>query len=403
MSLTDAAIRAAKPGDKTIKFFDGGGLYLEVAPSGGRWWRLKYRFAGKERRISLGVYPAVGLREARKRRDDAKELLAQGIDPSAQKQAEKEAVKRQQESAAQTFKAVALQWWESYGPTLAERTRDRTQRYLDQDLLPALGDKPVASIMPADFLTVAAPAEKRGASNTAHKIMTICNQVMRHAYLCGLTPVNVAAGLRGALRPLKHKPRPAIIERKEFGRLLRDIWAYEGYPSVQWYLRILPFVATRPGELRLAKWGEIDFSENVWRLPEGRMKMRKAWAVPLAPQVVKMLRALEQFSGGDADAPLFPSVRSKSAVIVDAAGGAALRAMGWQQETVCLHGLRSTFSTIANESGQWRPDVIEGCLSHTDRDSVRRVYNRATFWEERRALMEWWADYLEALKEAVPA
>ena len=175
MSLTDAAIRAAKPGDETIKVFDGGGLYLEVAPTGGRWWRLKYRFAGKERRISLGVYPAVGLREARKRRDDAKERLAQGIDPSAHKQAEKEAAKRQQESAAQTFKAVALLWWESYGPTLAERTRDRTQRYLDQDLLPALGDKPVASIMPADLLAVAASAEKRGASNTAHKIMTICN------------------------------------------------------------------------------------------------------------------------------------------------------------------------------------------------------------------------------------
>ena len=189
MSLTDAAIRAAKPGDKTIKLFDSLGLYLEISPAGGRWWRLKYRLAGKERRISLGVYPVIGLKEARKRRDEAKELLAQGLDPSAQRQAEKEAVKRQQKAEAQTFKAVALQWWESYGPTLAERTRDRTQRYLDQDLLPALGDAPVASIMPADLLAVAAPAEKRGASNTAHKLMTISNQVMRHAYLCGLTPV----------------------------------------------------------------------------------------------------------------------------------------------------------------------------------------------------------------------
>ena len=400
MSLTDAAIRAAKPGDKTIKVFDGGGLYLEVAPTGGRWWRLKYRFAGKERRISLGVYPAVGLRDARKRRDDAKELLAQGVDPSAHKQAEKEAAKRQQESAVQTFKAVALQWWGSYGPTLAERTRDRTQRYLDQDLLPALGDKPVASIMPADLLTVAAPAEKRGASNTAHKIMTICNQVMRHAYLCGLTPVNVAAGLRGALRPLKHKPRPAIIEKMELGRLLRDIWAYEGYPSVQWYLRILPYVATRPGELRLARWCEIDFAESVWRIPEGRMKMRKAWNVPLAGRVVEMLREIEKFSGGSDDAHLFPSVRSRAAVITDVAGLAALRSLGWGQSSVCLHGWRSTFSTLANESGQWRPDVVESCLAHADRDSVRSIYNRASFWEERRALMGWWATYLDSLKEA---
>lgn len=400
MSLTDAAIRAAKPGDKTIKLFDSLGLYLEISPAGGRWWRLKYRLAGKERRISLGVYPVIGLKEARKRRDEAKELLAQGLDPSAQRQAEKEAVKRQQKAEAQTFKAVALQWWESYGPTLAERTRDRTQRYLDQDLLPALGDKPVASIMPADLLAVAAPAEKRGASNTAHKIMTICNQVMRHAYLCGLTPVNVAAGLRGALRPLKHKPRPAIIEKMELGRLLRDIWAYEGYPSVQWYLRILPYVATRPGELRLARWCEIDFAESVWRIPEGRMKMRKAWNVPLAGRVVEMLRELEKFSGGSDDAHLFPSVRSRAAVITDVAGLAALRSLGWGQSSVCLHGWRSTFSTLANESGQWRPDVVESCLAHADRDSVRSIYNRASFWEERRALMGWWATYLDSLKEA---
>ena len=402
MSLTDAAIRAAKPGDKTIKLFDSLGLYLEISPAGGRWWRLKYRLAGKERRISLGVYPVIGLKEARKRRDEAKELLAQGLDPSAQRQAEKEAVKRQQKAEAQTFKAVALQWWESYGPTLAERTRDRTQRYLDQDLLPALGDKPVASIMPADLLAVAAPAEKRGASNTAHKLMTISNQVMRHAYLCGLTPVNVAAGLRGALRPLKHKPRPAIIEKMELGRLLRDIWAYEGYPSVQWYLRILPYVATRPGELRLARWCEIDFAESVWRIPEGRMKMRKAWNVPLAGRVVEMLRELEKFSGGSDDAHLFPSVRSRAAVITDVAGLAALRSLGWGQSSVCLHGWRSTFSTLANESGQWRPDVVESCLAHADRDSVRSIYNRASFWEERRALMSWWADYLDALKAAGP-
>lgn len=402
MSLTDAAIRAAKPGDKTIKLFDSLGLYLEISPAGGRWWRLKYRLAGRERRISLGTYPSTSLREARKRRDEAKELLAQGLDPSAQRQAEKEAVKRQQKAEAQTFKAVALQWWESYGPTLAERTRDRTRRYLDHDLLPALGDKPVASIMPADILTVAAPAEKRGASNTAHKIMTICNQVMRHAYLCGLTPVNVAAGLRGALRPLKHKPRPAIIEKMELGRLLRDIWAYEGYPSVEWYLRILPYVATRPGELRLARWCEIDFAESVWRIPEGRMKMRKAWNVPLAGRVVEMLRELEKFSGGSDDDYLFPSVRSRAAVITDVAGLAALRSLGWEQKTVCLHGWRSTFSTLANESGQWRPDVVESCLAHADRDSVRSVYNRAGFWQERVALMAWWADHLDALKEAGP-
>ncbi|NCB23850.1 MAG: DUF4102 domain-containing protein, partial [Deltaproteobacteria bacterium] len=292
MSLTDAAIRAAKPGDKTIKLFDSLGLYLEISPAGGRWWRLKYRLAGRERRISLGTYPSTSLREARKRRDEAKELLAQGLDPSAQRQAEKEAVKRQQKAEAQTFKAVALQWWASYGPTLAERTRDRTQRYLDQDILPALGDKPVASIMPADILAVAAPAERRGSENTAHKLMTICNQVMRHAFLRGLVSINVAAGLRGALRPLKHKPRPAIVEKIELGRLLRDIWAYEGYPSVQWYLRILPYLATRPGELRLARWCEFDFVENVWRVPAGRMKMRRAWNVPLAGQVVKMLREL---------------------------------------------------------------------------------------------------------------
>ena len=402
MSLTDAAIRAAKPGDKTIKLFDSLGLYLEISPNGGRWWRLKFRYAGKERRISLGVYPTIGLREARKRRDEAKELLAKNIDPSAHKQAEKEAVKRQQEAAEQTFKAVALQWWASYGPTLAERTRDRTQRYLDQDILPALGDKPVASILPADILAVAAPAEKRGASNTAHKLMSISNHVMRHAFLRGLVSINVAAGLRGALRPLKHKPRPAIIEKIELGRLLRDIWAYEGHPSVQWYLRILPYLATRPGELRLARWCEFDFAENVWRVPAGRMKMRRAWNVPLAGQMVKMLRELEKFSGGSDDNYLFPSVRSRSAVITDVAGLAALRSLGWEQKTVCLHGWRSTFSTLANESGQWRPDVVESCLAHADRDSVRSVYNRAGFWQERVALMQWWASYLDALKEAGP-
>ena len=289
MPLTDTAIRAIKPTTKAAKLFDGGGLYLEVAPSGGKWWRLKYRFQGKEKRISLGTYPTVGLKDARERREQAKKLLEQGIDPSDQRKEAKAAVAAIEQEQATTFEAVARDWFAKKKAAWTPGHQKKNLSRLENQLFPILGSRPFSSLEPADFLSAIQKAESRGTIETAHRLAQLCGQVSRYARIVGHTRYDVAAGLAEALTPVQTNHYVTISDPAEIGHLLRAIDAYTGEPSICFALKILPFVFVRSIGLRGAEWGEFDFDAATWIIPAERMKMKRPHTVPLARQVIALL------------------------------------------------------------------------------------------------------------------
>lgn len=397
MPLTDAAIRSAKPESKTVKLFDGGGLYLEVAPTGGKWWRLKYRYLGKEKRISLGVYPAIGLKDARDRREQSKKLLAQGIDPSEKKRAAKADAYTAAREQAATFENVSREWFSKKTAHLTPEYRKQILSRLEKQLFPYIGGKSFATLEPADILSAVSHAEKRGAIETAHKLVNITGQVCRYARLVGYAKYDVAAGLTEALPTVQTKHLAAITDPTRIGHLLRDIDAYQGDVSISYAMRLLPYVFVRSSELRGAAWAEIDLDGAEWVIPAGRMKMRKPHIVPLARQVVKLLTTLREHSGGGA--LVFPSPFSMMRCISDMGLLNALRRMGYAKGEMTIHGFRGMASTLLNEQG-YRADVIETQLAHGERNAIRAAYNHAEYMPERRQMMQEWADYLDGLRES---
>ena len=397
MALTDTLIKNTKPKDKPFNMFDGGGLYLQVNPNGSKWWRIKYYFAKKEYRLSFGVYPTISLKEARRRRDEAKEQIAMGINPSSQRKEQKNTVQLEQKAVEGLFENVAKEWFTSYAPSLTPKHAAKLERYLQADILPTLGKLHVDEIEPTDILGVVRPTEADGRITTAHKLMSLCNQVMSHAQLTGRTRYNVVSGLSKALQPIREKNLAAITKPDEIANLLKDIDSLDGasHPPIVFYLKILPYVFTRPTELRRAEWAEVDFDDAILRFPASRMKMRKEHVVPLAKQVIELLEDLHLFSGKGKY--LFPSIRANTTTISDAGPLAALRRLGYTKEQMCLHGFRALASTRLNEMG-FRGDIIEAQLAHKEPDAVRLVYNRATYMQERRDMMQKWADYLDILK-----
>ena len=395
MPLTDTMLRNLKPDGTPSKLADTEGLYLFLSPTGGKLWRMDYRFAGKRKTLSFGAYPAVSLKDARGKRDNAKELLAKDIDPGAEKREAKAAVIAKEREERDTFESVALEWFAKYGPTLSPKHEAKLRRYLENTLFPVLGRKLVAHLEPADFLAVVQPAERMGHNETAHKLMRLCGQVTRYARITGRVKYDVAAGLTEALRPVQNTHFAAVTEPEAIGQLLRDIDDYTGHTSVLFCLKILPYVFTRPSELRLAQWSEFDLEGAVWRIPAKRMKMLREHVVPLAHQVVAMLHELHRYTGNCEF--LFPSIRALTTPISDMAPLAALRRMGYAKDAMTLHGFRAMASTRLNELG-FRADVIEAQLAHKEPDAVRLAYNRAEYMDERRTLMQSWADYLDGLR-----
>lgn len=395
MPLTDTSIRSAKPQEKPIKLFDGGGLFLLVTPNGGKWWRLKYRFGGKEKLLSMGVYPAISLKEARKRREEAKEQIALGIDPGANRKAVKEATLAE---AANSFEVVAREWHSKQKDTWVQSHGDKILARFVNDIFPLIGTKPVNTVTAPELLEPLRRIEARGAVETAHRTLQNCGQVFRYAIATGRAERDPSADLRGALSPIKHTSFASITEPKEIGALLRDIDAYQGNIIVCAALRMAPYVFVRPGELRRAEWEEfnLDAKEPEWRIPASRMKMRKLHIVPLSRQVLEILQDLHKYTGNGRY--LFPSMRAKSAPISDVTLLAALRRMGYDKESMTVHGFRSMASTLLNERGYNR-DWIERQLAHGEKNTVRAAYNYAEYLPERRRMMQEWADYLTALKE----
>jgi integrase len=393
--LTDTAIRKAKPADKVQRLFDGGGLYLEISPSGGKWWRLKYRFGGKEKRLSLGIYPDTGLAAARAKRDGARKLLAAGVDPGEHRKAEKAAGEHK---AANSFEVVAREWFAKQSPTWAASHAAKIMLRLENDIFPWLGRRPIADVTAKELLATVNRIAERGAVESAHRALQNCGQVFRYGIATGRAERNPTADLRGALPPVKQTHHAAILEPAAIGGLLRAIGSYEGSFIVKCALRLAPFVFVRPGELRQAEWVEFDLDAAEWNIPADKMKMREPHLVPLAPQAVAILRELQPLTGRGRY--VFPSARSPQRPMSDNAILSALRRMGYAKDEMSGHGFRAIARTILDEVLHFRPDYIEHQLAHAVRDPNGRAYNRTSHLPERRKMMAAWADYLDQLRDS---
>ena len=393
MKLTDTFLRSLKTTGSVQKYSDGGGLYLHVSHAGGKLWRMAYRFEGKQKTLSFGAYPAVSLKDARDKREEAKSKLAAGIDPGAQKKALKEAIKAEAEN---DFEAVAREWFNSRLESWTTSHSERLFRRLKKDLFPSIGGKCIASITAPELLEALRLVERRGAVDTAHRILQDCGQVFRYAIATGRAERNIAADLKDALKPAKGKHFPTITNPREIGVLLRAIDAYPGSLIIRAALQLAPYIFVRPGELRQAEWLEFDFDAAEWKIPAHKMKMKVVHVVPLSRQVLAILEELRQYTGHSRY--LFPGFKSNDKPITDNALPVALKALGYEGKIV-VHGFRSMASTLLNEQGVNR-DWIERQLAHGERNGVRAAYNYAEYLPERRRMMQEWADYLDVLRAA---
>lgn len=392
LSLTDPKVRTAKSKAKAFKLADEKGLFLYVTPSGSKYWRLKYRYQGKEKLLALGVYPDVSLALARDRRDDARKLLSSDIDPGEHRKVMKTA---SADRAANSFELVAREWFVKHSSNWVASHADKIIRRLERDVFPWLGAKPVAEITPPDLLMVLRRIESRGAIETAHRAMSNCGQVFRYAVATGRTERDPSQDLKGALPPVKVKHFAAQTDPKRVGELLRTFDDYQGTLIVRCALRLAPLLFVRPGELRHALWADIDFEAAQWSYIV--TKTNSPHIVPLATQSVAILKELHPLTGNSTF--VFPSARSNSRPMSDNAILAALRRLGISKEEATGHGFRATARTLLDEILKARPDIIEHQLAHAVRDPNGRAYNRTAHLPERKKMMQDWANYLDSIKK----
>jgi integrase len=386
--LNDTRVRSAKSREKAFKLSDERGLFLLVTPTGSRLWRLKYRLNGREKLISLGAYPDVTLKRAREKRDAARTLIADGVDPSVQRKAERAAL-------AQSFEGVAKEWLELQTKSLAPETISILSARLDSGLYPYIGSRPISAITAQELLGALRRIEARGRHETAHRVRALAGRVFRYAVATGRAHHDVAADLKGALAPVKSKHFASVTDPARVGELMRAIHGYSGHPVTALALNLAPLVFVRPGELRAAEWPDFDLENAEWRIPAERMKMGEPHLVPLSRQALAILRELQPLARGGKY--LFPSLRTRDRPMSDNTINAALRRLGYTSQEQTGHGFRSMASTLLNEQG-FPPDVIEIQLAHTERNKVRAAYNKAQRLPERRKMMQAWADYLDRLR-----
>lgn len=393
MALSEFAARKAKPRDKAYKLADGGGLYLHVQPGGSKLWRLKYRYQGREKLLSFGPYPLLSIAEARKKRDDAKKLLMEGTDPGQQKKLDQLDA---EVMARQTFGLLADEYLERQREKgRAPATLSKTT-WLLKDLASPLAERPIREITPAELLYLLQVIEKSGRRETARRLRGTISSVFKHAIVTLRAEIDPTIPLHGALLPPKVEGRAAITDEKEFGKLLRAIDEYDGWPTIKAGLQFLILTCVRPGEVRGATRDEFDLERAVWSIPAERMKMRHPHDVPLSKQALAVVEDIWPLSDGGS--LVFASVRSKHRPLSENAFNTALRRMGYEKDEVTAHGMRVTASTILNSKGH-DPDVIEAVLAHQDQNSIRRTYNRATYWDQRKKLMREWANLVDELRQ----
>ena len=405
---TDTVFRNAKPKAAPYLIADGGGLCLQVSPDGVKRWIFRYKFEGRARKLALkgNLYPTMTAKLAREQAEGFRKMLAEGEDPGEVRKATKEqerhaaTVARQAEKAqATTFRMVAEEWLEKHMASRAAVTKSNARLRLEKHVFPWIGERPIAEITPAELLVMVERIAEGGKLDSAHRLLRRCGQIFRFAVVTLRAPRDVASDLKGAIPPAVAGERAAILDPKEFGQLLRDLDAYQGWFATRYALRILPLVFTRPGELRLAEWSEFDFEREVWDIPAGRMKMRNPHRVPLSRQVIALLEELRRFSGGGR--LLFPSPRQKDKAISNMAMLSGLRRIGYSKEDVSAHGFRASARTILAERVGVDPAHIEAQLAHKVKDSLGTAYNRTQFLDARKKLMQTWADYVDTLKAGV--
>ena len=392
LPLTDVQIRNARPKEKNFKLSDGDGLYLEVLPTGGKSWRMKYRLGGIEKRLVFGLWPDVSLKQARQLREDTRSLLAEGVDPGAKRKRDKAETLTNTEN---TFEKIAREWLARMSLSWAPHTRKTNIGRLELDVFPHLGARPIKEIAAPELLAVLRGVEPRGAEETARRLRTLCGQVFRYAVATGRCERDPASDLRGALAKAKPGHFASITDPREVAGLLRVLDGYTGSPETLAALRLAPLLFVRPGELRQAEWSEIDLEAAEWRIPAEKMKMRDAHIVPLSTQAVAILEELRPLTGDGRFC--FPSGRTKDRPMSNNTVLAALRRMGFSKDEMTGHGFRAMASTMLHEQG-WPSDVIERQLAHAERNKVKAAYNRAGYLPERRRMMQAWSDYLDALK-----
>ncbi len=392
MPLTDTKIRNAKSKNKQYKMFDTGGLFLIVAPAGGKWWRFKYRFGGKEKLLSFGTYPEVGLAKARTKRDRAREQVTDGIDPGQVRKALK-AAKTNNEN---TFEVVAREWHAKFMPTWTQGHAKAILRRLELNVFPWMGARLIIEIKAPEVLMALRRIESRGALESAHRVRIICGQVFRYAVATGRAERDPTADLKGALPPAKSKHLAAITDPEQVGGLLRAIDGYQGSFVTKSALKLAPLLFVRPGELRQMEWAEVDLESAEWKIPAEKMKTGHPHLVPLARQAVDILKEIQPLTA--AGRYVFPSPRTPKRPMSNNGVLSALRRMGFEKDEMSGHGFRAMARTILDEVLQVRPDFIEHQLAHAVRDPLGRAYNRTTHLLERQRMMQTWADYLDGLK-----
>ena len=394
MALTDTFVKNVKPTDAPagVKHSDGQGLYLHVKAAG-KYWRMSYRHGGKQKLLALGVYPDVSLAQARARRDAARKLLADGIDPGAAKRQEKLA---RAEAAANTFEAVAREWLQKTAADRMASTQGKVTTWLEKDVFPYIGKMPISTIGPRDVLAALRIMEARGALDSVQRVKQVCGMVFRYAVACGSAERDVTQDLRGALTKATAGNHAAITEPLKLGDLMRSIFAYTGHPFTVAALKLAPLVFVRPGELRTAEWVEIDLDGAEWRIPGSKMKMKMDHIVPLSTQAVEILRGVQPITGHGRY--VFPSLRTGERPMSENTLTAALRGMGYAGDVHTAHGFRATARTIMDEVLNERVDLIEHQLSHAVKDANGRAYNRTAHLPARRDMMQRWADYLDKLR-----
>lgn len=396
MALTDVAVRNAKPGPKPYKMGDSHGLFLLVQPTGGKLWRFKFRVDGREKKLAIGPYPEIGLGEARRRRDEAREAMTIGKDPAREKQRDKV---RSKIEAENTFAAITAEFCEkrkrdgqrAWAPATAKRCE-----YLLSILCGSIGTMPIAEIEPADVLVALRRIEGKGKLESARRTLQLAGSVFRYAVATARLKSDPTRDLKGALTSPTVTHYGAVIDPAGVGELLRSIDGYEGQPITKLAMQLAPHVFVRPGELRHAEWSEIDLEGALWTIPASKTKMRKEHLVPLSRQAIAILKGVQPLTGKGGY--VFPSVRTHRRPMSDNTINAGLRRLGYATDEMTAHGFRAMASTLLNESGKWNPDAIERALAHGDTDKVRAAYHRGAHWKERVAMAQWWSDYLDELR-----
>tara|TARA_R110001592_G_scaffold363043_3_gene679806 strand:+ start:7863 stop:9098 length:1236 start_codon:yes stop_codon:yes gene_type:complete len=398
MPLTATAVKQAKVKEKPYKLSDEKGMFLLVNPNGAKYWRFKYRFAGKEKLLALGVYPDVSLSDARDKRDDARKLLGKEIDPGVTKRHRKLA---QVVEGANSFEVVATEWFKTQMKDKAQGYQDRTWRGLKNDLFPALGSRPINQITAPELLMSLRKVEARGAVDMAHRVKQTAGQVFRYGVATGRCERDPTGDLKGALQPVTKTHFAAITEPAKVGGLMLAIEAYDGTPVVKTALQLSAMLFQRPGEIRAMEWEEINWEEECWELPGEKMKMKQPHIVPLSTQAIALLKELHRSTGRGRY--VFPSARGPHRPLSDNGVRVALRTMGYDNETMTAHGFRAMARTILDEVLNYRVDFIEHQLAHAVKDANGRAYNRTAHLEGRREMMQGWADYLDNLKAQAEA